>query len=136
MDHDKEIARLIRTEKRLQHLRMDEPRCCYCGHDNPRNLERHHVAGQANSTVTVWICRNCHGDVSDRQEDLEPDLRSNRNPDPLLRQAAAFQGAAVMLLVLAIIMFAWSAWDVQASKDLTAAHGENWYSVVNAVAPQ
>jgi hypothetical protein len=136
MDHNKEIERLIRTEKRLQILKADTPRCSICGYDKPRSLERHHIAGHNNSETTVWLCRNCHDEISDRQEDLDPDLRSNTNQDPLLRQAAMLQGGAMLLLVLLIAFLAWSAWDVKASADLTAAYGENWYRVIAEPAPQ
>lgn len=136
MKRNKEVAQLIKTEKRLQKLETDNPRCGVCGHATPRNLEKHHVAGRKNSVLNVILCRNCHGEVSGRQEDLQPDFRSNDSSDPLLRQAAMLQGVALLLIVIAIALMAWSDWNIQASAAIVAAQGADWYSIIPEPAPQ
>lgn len=136
MKTDKDVARLIKVEQRLQKLGTDKPRCGLCGHDTPRNLEQHHTAGRKNSKHTVTLCRNCHGKVSDRQEELTPDLRSTESNDPLVRQAAMLQGVALLLIVLAVALMVWSDWNYRASADLAAAFGADWYTVISAEAPQ
>jgi hypothetical protein len=137
MEYEKEIARLTKAEKRLQLLGDDDPRCGLCGYNkNSRNVEKHHVAGRKNSKLTVPLCRNCHGDVSDRQEEQAPDFRSNESNDPLVRQAAMLQGVALLLIVLAVALMAWSEWNYRASADLATAYGAEWYTVIAADAPQ
>ncbi|WP_159012842.1 hypothetical protein [Acidisoma sp. S159] len=64
-----ELAKEHRKQKRLEALGTDEPRCGVCGHTDYRALELHHVAGQKNGDATVILCRNCHRQVSDDQQD-------------------------------------------------------------------
>jgi hypothetical protein len=72
----------IRTDVELQKQRSihrlggGHPVCCICGEDDPRTLERHHVAGRVNDDLTVIICGNCH--------EKQPSSQSNaKNPvDP------------------------------------------------------
>ena len=70
---DKELAREIRKQKRLEKLGTNNPICGTCGEQDYRTLERHHVAGRKHDPDTVVICRNCHRKVSDDQRD---------HPDP------------------------------------------------------
>lgn len=43
--------------------------CPFCGEDDPRCRERHHVAGRALDPWTVDVCCNCHGKLTDMQRD-------------------------------------------------------------------
>jgi hypothetical protein len=73
---DKELAREIRKQRRLEKLGSNNPICGTCGECDYRVLERHHVAGRKHHSDTVVICRNCHRKVSDDQKDhpgCEPD---------------------------------------------------------------
>lgn len=66
---DKELAREIRKQRRLEKLGSNDPICGTCGEPDYRTLERHHVAGRKHDPDTVVICRNCHRKVSDDQKD-------------------------------------------------------------------
>ncbi|ROT93299.1 hypothetical protein EB810_14465 [Altererythrobacter sp. FM1] len=70
---DKELAREIRKQRRLEKLGSNNPICGTCGEFDYRVLERHHVAGRKHDPDTVIICRNCHRKVSDDQKD-HPEL--------------------------------------------------------------
>jgi hypothetical protein len=65
---DKELAREIRKQRRLEKLGSNDPICGTCGERDYRTLERHHVAGRKHDPDTVVICRNCHRKVSDDQK--------------------------------------------------------------------
>jgi hypothetical protein len=58
-----------RRQKKLERLETNNPECLHCGEGDPRCLERHHVAGRAHDDETVVECRNCHGKLSDAQND-------------------------------------------------------------------
>src|SRR6516162_5562849 len=63
-----EIERRERPRLRArERLRTDDPRCCFCGEDNPHCLERHHIAGQAYADDTLIVCRNCHRKLTVRR---------------------------------------------------------------------
>ena len=66
---DKELAREVRKQRRLEKLGSNNPICGTCGESDYRVLERHHVAGRKHDPDTVVICRNCHRKVSDDQKD-------------------------------------------------------------------
>lgn len=66
---DKELAREIRKERRLEKLGSDKPVCGTCGERDYRTLERHHVAGRKYDPDTGFICANCHRKVTDDQQD-------------------------------------------------------------------
>jgi hypothetical protein len=42
--------------------------CPFCGEDDLRCRERHHVAGRAFDAWTVDVCSNCHGKLTDMQK--------------------------------------------------------------------
>lgn len=63
------IARERRRQNALERLGTNEPRCVFCGEDDWRVLERHHIAGTAYDDFTCIHCRNCHRKQSDRQKD-------------------------------------------------------------------
>lgn len=66
---DKELAREIRKQRRLEKLGTNSPICGACGEADYRTLEKHHVAGRKHDPDTVITCRNCHRKVSDDQKD-------------------------------------------------------------------
>ncbi len=132
-----EMARYQRHERRRQVLGDPKPFCNICGIDAVEVLEAHHTFGAANSEHRTWLCRNHHAMASDRQEDLVPDLRRpDPNRSPLLKQAAMQQGAAIMLNLLAEELEARAAWNVEASADLIAEHGEDVFSAIKAEVPK
>ena len=51
----------------MSQLIIDLDKCFECGHDNPINIEMHHVVPQSlNGTKTIPLCVKCHGLVHDR----------------------------------------------------------------------
>jgi len=79
--------RKSRAERRLGGRKKG---CCVCGETNPHCLEQHHVAGISHHGDLVWICRNCHRKVTDRQKD---------HPEP--PDQSPFQAIGYYLLGLA-----------------------------------
>lgn len=96
---DKELAREIRKQRRLEKLGSNAPVCGTCGECDYRVLEKHHVAGRKHDPDTVVICRNCHRKVSDDQKDhptVEP------GSDPMLHTIGLFLLGLADLLELVL----------------------------------
>ncbi len=66
-DYFKNISKLIEESKWIKQFISAQGYCIVCSHNDPLDLELHHVAGRKNSSVTVSLCRNCHGRISRRQ---------------------------------------------------------------------
>lgn len=64
-----ELARERRRQSALERLGTNNPCCIFCGEDDWRTLEKHHIAGKAYDDFTCIHCRNCHRKQSDRQKD-------------------------------------------------------------------
>jgi hypothetical protein len=76
-DEERDRKREARRRRQLENLGFDDPRCVFCGNDNPFCLELDHVAGRAHDE-TVWpVCRNCHAERTNLQKDHPP-----KGPDP------------------------------------------------------
>ncbi len=58
-----------RREDRYERLGTDSPMCALCPEDDPRCLERHHVAGRKFADLTIILCQNDHSRASDMQRD-------------------------------------------------------------------
>lgn len=96
---DKELARELRKQRRLEKLRSNSPKCGECGEADWRCLELHHVADFGCDDGTVTLCRNCHRKVSDDQKDhpaFDP------GADPMLHAIGRFLLGLADLLRLAI----------------------------------
>lgn len=94
---DKELAREIRKQRRLEKLGTNSPICGTCGEADYRTLEKHHVAGRKYDPDTVITCRNCHRKVSDDQKD-HPAI--DANTDAMLSVIGMFLLGLVDLLEL------------------------------------
>ena len=75
--HRDPIASAVRQAKRARRIGTDAA-CVLCGYCTPESLlrvdrtllERHHVAGRANDAdLTVVVCRNCHGELTEQCRD-------------------------------------------------------------------
>jgi len=112
LDYEKTQRRARRREAKRQHLGSPAPRGLSCGSFEiealttapisalPRRLlEQHHLAKRSGSDFTVTLCRNCHGILTDWQEDWDHRLRAPETP--LERLAALLQGEVDWLLQLA-----------------------------------
>ena len=71
-----------RLEQRCRRLGTHEARCVDCGEDDPRCLEKHHIAGREYHSHTEILCRNCHRKRSDDQRD-HPPRDKTKQPDQL-----------------------------------------------------
>src|SRR4051812_2045366 len=65
--------REVRKQRRLGRIGINNPFCPICGWRDWRSFEGHHIAGEGYSKkVIIFVCRNCHGVLSDMQKD-QPD---------------------------------------------------------------
>lgn len=96
---DKELAREIRKQRRLEKLGTNLPRCGECSETDWRCLELHHVADFGCDDGTVILCRNCHRKVSDDQKDHPA---YDPAADPMLHAIGRFLLGLADLLRLAI----------------------------------
>lgn len=95
---DKELAREVRKQRRLEALGTNDPRCGICGHNRWQAIEKHHPADHGRDDMTVLVCRNCHRVMSDDQRD-HPAF--NPNADPMLDAIGHFLlGLADMLRLI------------------------------------
>lgn len=97
-EKDSELNRNIRRQRAFERLGVTNPRCIYCGEDDPLVLERHHLAGQTYGEDTVIVCRNCHRKLSDSQKE-HPD-KIQDPPDKLEAIAHFLMGLADLFELL------------------------------------
>jgi len=83
-----ELKQELRKQKALERLGSNVPRCFFCGEDDWRCLEFHHLSGRAYSDEGAVLCRNCHRKLSDSQKNHLPALAGAQ--PPLLEQVAHF----------------------------------------------
>jgi hypothetical protein len=93
-----ELNRERRRQRALERLGTNNPRCPFCGCDNPLALELHHVAGRAFDDAQVPVCRNCHRTLSDWQKDHPASIGGR--PNELERIGHALFGLADMFELL------------------------------------
>jgi hypothetical protein len=86
-DEEREIAREKRQRQRFEKLGFPEPRCIFCGVDDVRCLELHHIAGRGHSDDVWPVCRNCHAVLTDFQGDHPP---KDAPPDNVLEIIGRF----------------------------------------------
>src|SRR5215469_692378 len=55
-------------------------------------MDRHHIAGENNSPLTISIPANFHRVLSERQHDWPKRMLENPDRDPLIETAAMLQG--------------------------------------------
>lgn len=66
-DYFDDVKKLIDEKKECDNFLKAQGHCIVCGHEDPLDLEYHHLAGKANSSLVISLCRNCHGRISRRQ---------------------------------------------------------------------
>ena len=76
-----DLNRERRRQRAFERLGANNPRCPFCGCDNPLALELHHIAGQTFDDMQVPVCRNCHRRLSDYQKDHS--LEQGKSADEL-----------------------------------------------------
>jgi len=125
--HQRERARQLRHERKREALGDPDPACLLCGYDNPVGLEIHHVAGAANSDVTIWLCKNCHAEMSDAQIDDPRHLyRHTAHRDPLTRTAAMLLNLSHLSAAADCQYRNLAAILLTLSQNLRAEHGDDW----------
>ncbi|HEV2192540.1 MAG TPA: hypothetical protein VGR54_02850 [Nitrosopumilaceae archaeon] len=67
-DYIKKINDLIIEKKWTDKFVLAQGYCIICGHDDPLDIEYHHIAGRKNSSLVVSLCRICHGRISRKQQ--------------------------------------------------------------------
>lgn len=67
--------------------------CVICGHDDPLDLEFHHLGRKRNDEFVVSLCRNCHGRIS-RKQRWWPEISLSKNNPPSLKLACVALGLA------------------------------------------
>ena len=93
-----ELNRERRRQRALERLGTNNPRCPFCGIDEPLAMELHHIASRAFDDQLVPVCRNCHRVLSDWQKDHPPALADP--PSDLERIGHALLGLADMFELL------------------------------------
>ena len=96
------ITPAVRQARRSRRVGTDAA-CVLCGYRTPESLlrvgrtllERHHVAGCANDAdLTVVVCRNCHGELTEALRDAGVSMEAPPNAVTatvqLLRSLAVF----------------------------------------------
>jgi hypothetical protein len=92
-------------------------------------LDDHHVAGRANSPVTVRVPVNDHrADLSVAQYEWPTETLENRDGSPLLKGAACIRGGTDMIFYVIKECLLWIA-DMLETLDsiMVATQGRNWW---------
>jgi hypothetical protein len=74
--------------------------CLVCGHDDPLDIEYHHIGAQSNSAIVVSLCRNCHGKLSRKQMRNWPDGWSIKNKPKNIKPALLLRGISDLLIIV------------------------------------
>lgn len=85
------IPELVAEQKWLDQFLSGQGYCIICNHDDPLDLEYHHIAGRCNDYLTVSVCRNCHGRLS-RKQRLWPQSWTGKDNPPSLRDGFFMRG--------------------------------------------
>ena len=84
---------LVKQQNEFEKILSGQGYCIICRHDDPLDLEYHHVAGKNNDNFVVSVCRNCHGRLSRNQRLWPKSWTQKNNPRPL-REAFLLKGMA------------------------------------------
>ena len=74
--------------------------CHVCGHDDPLDMEYHHIGAAANSDVVISLCRNCHGKLSRKQMKSWPEGWSLKNKPKKIKTALLLRGISDLLILV------------------------------------
>lgn len=96
MNYFEQVDILISEKRWIELFLSGQGYCIICGHNDPLDLEYHHVAGKNNDLLTISVCRNCHGRLS-RKQRLWPKKWTRANNTPVLREAFLMRGLSEVL---------------------------------------
>lgn len=71
--------------------------CIICNHDEPLDLEYHHIAGKNNSSIVVSLCRNCHGKISRKQQLSWPVEWTKKDNSPEHKEGLLLRGISDLI---------------------------------------
>lgn len=124
---------LCREARALALERRTNPRLCTeCRKtgEGKNIMEQHHIAGRANSEITISIRANDHrAQLSEDQRDWPQETLRNPDGSPLLAAAACIRGFTDTLLYLAEEFLLWVA-DLleRLHAHLVEKHGPKWWA--------
>jgi hypothetical protein len=96
------LKKFMREGKWLESFLSGQGFCIICGHDDPLDLEYHHVGHERNSSdFVVSCCRNCHGRFSRRQR-LWPEVSLKNDNSQNDKDASVLMGLSDILKEKAI----------------------------------
>lgn len=77
--------------------------CAFCGEDNEKLLEKHHVFGRNTSPEILDLCKNCHYLITLEQNKINPRRRSKKAAKTDL-EAFAFVSVGALFSVMGEIL--------------------------------
>jgi hypothetical protein len=98
-DYFDDIKKLLGANKAYEQLVESQGVCLICGHDNPMDLEYHHIGGKSNSPIVISLCRNCHGRLS-RKQYFWPKGWSSKSKPSMKALAILLRGLSDVLRVI------------------------------------
>lgn len=107
--------------------------CCYecrCAEQGRATVEQHHHLGRQNDSATVPVPGNLHRELSDRQIDWPPQVRTNSQRDPLLWLAAAILGLHDHLAWWIAWLARIASWLVALAETLQGHYGDRWWGAL------
>ena len=126
-----------RRDKRLLRFGTDTPSCAACGyHRRTASLQVHEPGGEANQELSMFVCRNCHDELTDAGIDSLGDLRLRiEDRDPLEIIAALLLGLVDFLQLLTDKLKEWARWCQEAGPYLQETAGPRWWEPMQVAVP-
>lgn len=97
MTDNKDLDLLVEIKRWIELFLNGQGYCIICSHDDPLDLEYHHVGGKVNSSLVVSLCRNCHGRLSRTQRRSWPKGWSDKKNPKRIKSAYALRGLSDLL---------------------------------------
>lgn len=84
--------------------------CNVCGEDDSAIIEMHHVKGKNNSDETIPLCKNCHAKITEEQNKVSPQKRS--------QQARSIETQAYQLISIGALLRLVAEWVTNLGHEL------------------
>lgn len=92
-----DLKTFMKCKQWLEEFLTGQGFCIICGHNDPLDLEYHHVGRERNSSdFVVSCCRNCHGRLS-RSQRLWPQESLRSDNSQKVKDAFVFNGLSEIL---------------------------------------
>jgi len=100
-DYFKKAKLLIEENNWRDTFEQSQGFCIACNHDNPIDMEFHHIGAKGNSDLVVSLCRNCHGRISRKQMRSWPKNWSDKKDKPqVVKDALVLRGISDLLRLI------------------------------------